>query len=255
MRTTFALCLLGLLGLPLGCTRAESEPSKLNPGEAAPATGKPNPSEGPLVVELFTSQGCSSCPPADRLLAKLATAGALGDRAVAPLAFHVDYWNDLGWADPFSLPAWTERQHQYARALKDDRVYTPELVVGGATGVIGSNLAAVTEAIQGAARPSALPATARWAADAVTIAATAPADADVWVAVWEAGTSTKVTRGENSGQTLGSERVVRRFERVAAAGLPGSAVIKLGPAWRAGGATVFAQRADRRIIASASLAR
>jgi hypothetical protein len=174
---------------------------------------------------------------------------------VAPLAFHVDYWNDLGWADPFSLPAWTERQRQYARALKDDRVYTPELVVGGASGVVGSNTAAVVEAIQRAARPALLAATASWSSDSVTIAATAPADAEVWVAVWEERTTTKVTRGENSGQTLGSDRVVRRLSRVASAGQKASAVLKLDPAWRSTGAVAFAQRADRRIIASALLAR
>jgi len=242
MRSIHALCLLGLVGP--ACSRAEGEPRPVR-----------RPGEGPVVIELFTSQGCSSCPPADRLLAKLASAGSLGERAVAPLTFHVDYWNDLGWADPFSLPAWTERQHQYARALKDDRVYTPELVVGGATGVIGSNLAAVTQAIQDAARPAALTATATWAADAVTIAATAPSDAEVWVAVWEDTTTTKVTRGENAGETLGSDRVVRRLERVAAAGHQASAVVKLDAKWRAGGAVAFAQRADRRITASALLIR
>jgi hypothetical protein len=244
MRSIHALCLFSLVGLAAACSRAEGEPRPVR-----------HPGEGPVVIELFTSQGCSSCPPADRLLAKLASAGAVGDRAVAPLTFHVDYWNDLGWADPFSLPAWTERQHQYARALKDDRVYTPELVVGGATGVIGSNLAAVTQAIQDAARPTALTATATWAADAVTIAATAPSDAEVWVAVWEDTTTTKVTRGENSGETLGSDRVVRRLERVAAAGQQASAVVKLDAKWRAGGAVAFAQRADRRITASALLIR
>ena len=212
-----------------------------------------NAAEGPVVLELFTSQGCSSCPPADQLLSKLATAGSLADRAVAPLAFHVDYWNDLGWSDPYSMPAWTERQHQYARAIGDARVYTPELVVGGASGVIGSNLAAVTQAIQQAARPALLAATAAWSKDAVTVKATAPGDADVWVAVWEDGTSTKVTRGENSGETLGNDRVVRRLERVATAGQTSSAAIKIDPRWRTTGAVAFAQRADRRIVASALL--
>jgi hypothetical protein len=238
MRLVLALC---LLGLPVGCNRA---------------AGEPRPSaEGPVVLELFTSQGCSSCPPAERLLSKLAAAGALGDRAVAPLAFHVDYWNDLGWADPFSLPAWTERQHQYARALKDDRVYTPELVIGGAAGVVGSNTAAVAEAIQRAPRPALLAATAAWSAESVAVTATAPADADVWVAVWEGRTTTQVTRGENAGETMGSDRVVRRLEHVAAAGQKAAVTVKLGPTWHAAGALVFAQRPDRRITGSVVLAR
>lgn len=240
MHDLYALC---LLGLPLACARADGEPPK------ATAT------EGPLVLELFTSQGCSSCPPADQLLSKLASTGSLADRAVAPLSFHVDYWNDFGWTDPYSLPAWTERQRRYSHAIGDNRVYTPELVVGGASGVIGSNLAAVTQAVQHAERPALLAATAAWSKDTVTVTATAPGDADVWVAVWEDSTSTKVTRGENSGETLGSDRVVRRLERVAAAGHQASAAVRIDPKWRAVGAVAFAQRADRRIIASVLLPR
>jgi hypothetical protein len=237
------LWLLGLLGslVLLACTHAAGDP-------------KPTSVDGPLVLELFTSQGCSSCPAADRLLSRLARAGKVGDRVIAPLSFHVDYWNDLGWSDPYSLPAWSERQRDYASVLPDDRVYTPQLVVGGATGVVGSNAAAVSAAIQRAVRPTLLLATATWAKDAVTVTATAPGDADVWVAVWEDSTRTRVTRGENAGEELGSDRVVRRLERVAAAGQRGSASIRLDPRWRAGGAVAFAQRADRRITASALLA-
>lgn len=238
MRAALALC---LLGLPLACGRADGQPRMTSAAH------------GPLVLELFTSQGCSSCPPAEQLLAKLASAGAVGDRTLAPLAFHVDYWNDGGWADPYSLPAWTERQHQYSRALGDGRVYTPELVVGGAAGMVGSNSAAVTDAIQHAARPALLAATAAWAKDSVTVTATAPAGAEVWVAVWEDGTPTKVTRGENAGETMRGDRVVRRFERVAAAGKQASTTIKLDPRWRAGGAVAFAHGADRQIVASALL--
>jgi hypothetical protein len=236
--------LLCLLGLPLACARADGEPRKLAPATAA---------QGPLVLELFTSQGCSSCPPADQVLSKLANTGSLADRPVAPLSFHVDYWNDLGWTDPYSLPAWTERQRQYARAIGDHRVYTPELVVGGAEDVIGSNFAAVTQAVQRAERPALLAATAAWAKGAVTVTTTAPADADVWVAVWEDGTTTKVTRGENAGETLASDRVVRRLERVATAGQRASTVVPIAPNWRTVGAVAFAQRADRRIIASVLL--
>ena len=241
MRVSFLWPLI-LLGLPVACSSAEGDP--------APPGG-----EGPVVIELFTSQGCSSCPSAEQLLSKLARAGKVGDRAIAPLAFHVDYWNDLGWADPYSLPAWTERQHQYARVLADDRVYTPEVVVGGARGVLGSRPAAVTDAILGAARPAVLVAGAAWSTDAVTITAQAPADADVWVAVWEDAATTKVTRGENAGETLGGDRVVRRLERIAAAGQRATSTVKLDPRWRAAGAVAFAQRTDRRIVASALLPR
>src|SRR5687767_4589435 len=83
----------------LGCTAASGE-SRTNEARRA--------GEAPLVIELFTSQGCSSCPPADKLLDKLARDGSLAGRPLAPLAFHVDYWDDLGWADPFASPAWTE---------------------------------------------------------------------------------------------------------------------------------------------------
>jgi hypothetical protein len=241
MRARHALGTWSLFALLVACARAEGDPRVASAAE------------GPLVLELFTSQGCSSCPPADRLLSRLARAGKVGDRVVAPLSFHVDYWNDLGWSDPYSLPAWSERQRDYARVLADDRVYTPELVIGGASGMVGSNASAVSAAIQRAPRLALLPATAAWTRDAVTITATAPADAEVWVAVWEDGTTTRVTRGENSGEELGSDRVVRRLERVAAAGQRASLAIKLDPRWRAVGAVAFAQRADRRITASALL--
>jgi hypothetical protein len=220
---------------------------------AAGETRTPD-SEPPVIVELFTSQGCSSCPPADELLAKLAHAGELNGRRVAPLSFHVDYWNDLGWADPFSLPAWTERQRSYAQALGDDRVYTPELVVAGASGMVGSQWLRITGAIAAAPKQQPIAAKATWQADKLTVEATAPADADIFVAVWEDGTRTKVARGENAGETLVSERVVRRLERVAEAGKPGTVSVALGP-WKASGAIAFAQRRDRRIVGATLLPR
>jgi hypothetical protein len=220
----------------------------------ATASGESRTDDAPVVIELFTSQGCSSCPPAEELLGKLAHAGKVGDRTIAPLAFHVDYWNDLGWPDPFSVPAWTERQRQYAEALGDDRVYTPELVVAGGAGMVGSQWARVSSSIIAAPKQRPIPAKATWDAATVTVEATAPADADVLVAVWEDGTRTKVPRGENAGETLIGERVVRRLERVAAAGTTGKITVALGP-WTAGGAVAFAQRADRRIVGATLLRR
>jgi hypothetical protein len=215
---------------------------------------RPPDAEPPVVVELFTSQGCSSCPPADELLAKLAHAGEVNGRRVAPLTFHVDYWNDLGWPDPFSLPAWTERQRGYAQSLGDDRVYTPELVVAGSAGMVGSQWMRITGAIANAPKQQAVTAKATWQADKLTVDATAPADADIFVAVWEDGTRTKVPRGENAGETLVSERVVRRLERVAEAGKTGTVTVAIGP-WKASGAIAFAQRCDRRIIGATLLPR
>jgi len=221
--------------------------------EANPSPVPTGADDGPVVLELFTSQGCSSCPPADRLLSSFIKDGQVAGRPVVALSFHVDYWNDLGWADPFSLPAWTERQRQYAQALGDNRVYTPELVVAGRNGFVGSNGDWIRAAIREAPHIAKLATTATWAADHVDITATAPADADVLIALYEGTKSTKVTRGENRGETLGNAHVVRRLERVAAAGQRGTLTLKLDPRWASVGAIAFAQRADKRIVASAIL--
>jgi len=222
----------------------------------ATANGDTRPAdEAPLVIELFTSQGCSSCPPADQLLDKLAREGVARGRPLAPLAFHVDYWDDLGWADPFASPAWSERQHDYAKALGDDRVYTPELVVGGHIGLVGSNAQLAGQAIAAAPRQHKLAATATWDAKSVTIKATAPAGADVLVAIWQDGTKTTVRHGENAGSTLAGDRVVRRLERIATAGKTATKTIAIDPAWGTIGAVAFAQKTDRSIIGSALLPR
>ncbi|MBX3161023.1 MAG: DUF1223 domain-containing protein [Deltaproteobacteria bacterium] len=227
----------------VACTTAEGQP--IRPAATGPT--------GPLVLELFTSQGCSSCPPADRLLSRLARTSGGDD--LAPLSFHVDYWNDLGWVDPYSLPAWSERQRQYATALGDDRIYTPELVLGGARGLVGSHTRAIEKAIAEVPRPARLAATAAWHGDRLEVTATAPADADVLVALWEDGRRIDVTRGENSGEVLANDRVVRRLERVAKAGARGTIVLAIDPRWRHVGAVAFAQRTDKRIVASTHLPR
>lgn len=233
------LAMFGLVWL-LGCTTA---------------AGEPRAGEAPLVIELFTSQGCSSCPPADKLLAKLAHDGSLAGRPLAPLAFHVDYWDDLGWPDPFASPAWTERQRQYASALGDDRIYTPELVVAGRVGLVGSNTQRVLREIASAPRQLPIAATATWDKASITVEAKAPAGADVLVAIWQDGTKTQVRRGENAGSTLGGDRVVRRLERVATAGATGTKTIAIDPSWGTVGAVAFAQRPDRSIVGSALLPR
>ncbi|HEY4239684.1 MAG TPA: DUF1223 domain-containing protein [Kofleriaceae bacterium] len=239
-----------LLGLAFlcGCATATGDPS--SPPAPPPPSAAP---AGPVVLELFTSQGCSSCPPADRFLNQLAAKGSSGGRAVAPLAFHVDYWNDLGWADPYSAAAWTQRQSQYAESIGDDRVYTPELVVGGAAGVVGNQPSSVEHAIASAAPPAILAATSSWTGSTLSIDVTAPPAADVWVAIWEDGTRTSIPRGENAGTTASADRVVRQLSRVATAGQHATLSIPLTAGFKPGGAVAFAQGANRHIVASALL--
>lgn len=219
----------------------------------ASAASAPSTDSAPVVVELFTSQGCSSCPPAEALLNKLARDGKIAGRAVLPLAFHVDYWDDLGWADPFASPAWSERQREYARALGDDRVYTPELVVAGRVGFVGSDAVRAAQAITAAPTQQKLTATATWDASHLRIEASAPPDAALIVAIYQDGTRTKVARGENRGETLANDRVVRKLVRLAEPGKSGKQTIAVDAAWT--GAVVFAQRADSAIVGSALFTR
>ncbi|MEL7120299.1 MAG: DUF1223 domain-containing protein, partial [Bacteroidota bacterium] len=106
----------------------------------------------PVLLELFTSQGCSSCPPADQVLAKLNREAIEGKLEVVALSFHVDYWNRLGWKDPYSDAAYSERQRIYAGKLKDEYVYTPEIVINGSKGIVGSREYDVRRAIKDAAK-------------------------------------------------------------------------------------------------------
>ena len=188
---------------------------------AVPTTQSATPAPGGFaVVELFTSEGCSSCPPADAALADLVH-DSRGQHIYA-LAFHVDYWNRLGWTDPFSTKAFSDRQLQYAGALKLDNVYTPQAVVNGSREFVGSNRdalkAAITDAI--AVPPVAmLSATARKTEGGFQLdvsGTNVPAAAIISAALVEDGLVTDVKRGENGGQRLAHEHVVRSFHSEAA---------------------------------------
>jgi hypothetical protein len=134
-------------------------------------------------------------------------------------------------------------------------VYTPELVIGGEVGVVGSHRAKIATAVAAAAKQLPVTASATWTTNNVVVTATAPADADVYVAIWQDAPQTKVTRGENEGATLVAERAVRELRRVAAAGSNGTITIALPATWKASGAVAFAQRTDRRIVGARVLAR
>lgn len=182
----------------------------------APAAQAP-PEHPVILAELYTSQGCSSCPPADRLLSSIGELAADG-ADVIPLAFHVDYWDDLGWRDPFSDAAWTERQQRYAARVSQGRVYTPMLVVQGGSHVVGSSRDEVAAALARAAREPATTGAAisghASAPDRVAVdAAAGDAPARAYVALVESGVDTRVLRGENQGRVLRNDHIVRRLRR------------------------------------------
>jgi len=174
---------------------------------------EPATSATPVVVELFTSEGCNSCPPADAFL------GVLAQRSdLIALAFHVDYWNYIGWEDPFSSPEATQRQRDYARSLGLGSVYTPQVVIDGSFDAIGSNRTQVNRAIAAASQrgkiPIAIAADAAGSWHATILATQIDQPATVWLALYDRQHVTPVKRGENAGATLTEYNIVREFRRV-----------------------------------------
>jgi hypothetical protein len=215
-------------------------------GIAAPALAE---QPRPVVVELFTSQGCSACPPADALLAELA---ARSD--VLPLAFHVTYWNSLGWRDPFSLDLATDRQRVYQRLLGTETIYTPQMIVDGRTDVIGSDRRAVAYAIAAAMLDSTVPmAVARSGQGLQITVGAGKGDASVFVVGYDSVRRTSVQRGENAGRQLSESNIVRNFQKVARwNGEPLSLATPLPLAERV---AIILQASDGRILGAASLAK
>ena len=168
-----------------------------------------------VVVELFTSQGCSSCPPADAYLAELAAR----DDVIA-LSFHVDYWNYIGWDDPFSSPAATARQRAYGRALQKRYVYTPQIVVDGRAEAVGSNRAVVSSLIKMAKAAQKIGIDVTRNADGsadIRLPAALPGGArtgELWIGFYDAAVKTEIRAGENRGETIANANIVRSFKRI-----------------------------------------
>jgi hypothetical protein len=200
---------------------------------------------GVAVVELFTSQGCSSCPPADVVLSELGKEKF--DGVVVPLAFHVDYWNHIGWTDPFSSPRWSERQRAYAAAMKSTQVYTPQVVINGREQLVGSYgsrvRAEIAKQLKSDARGTVAIRSVRSNGNDVTIEfdASMTGAADVHVALYENGVTTSVASGENAGRKLTNDFVVRAM-KTAPAGAK-SITLPLDARWRTQqlGVAVFLQ--------------
>ncbi|GAC1631781.1 MAG: DUF1223 domain-containing protein [Candidatus Acidiferrum sp.] len=183
-----------------------------------------SPTLRPVVVELFTSEGCSSCPPADSLLAQLAQQQRLGSAEVIALEEHVDYWDQLGWRDPFSSAQWTERQQEYAASFRNEGVYTPQMVVDGRTEFVGSSQSRAKSAIAEAAREpkaevflkSEGPAGGkeRVSVEVKMLPTGESREAQVWLAITESGLHSNVSRGENAGEDLHHAAVVRSLRKI-----------------------------------------
>ena len=204
------------------------------------------PAARPIVVELFTSQGCSSCPPADALLRELSR-----ERAdVLALAFHVTYWDRLGWPDPFALGEATERQRGYARISHAGTIYTPQLVIEGTQDLVGSDRRGLRAAL-GAARPVAstqLSLTDDAAGVRISLSA-GPGAGRVLLIGYDPEHRTPVARGENAGSTLIEANIVRSLEFAATwAGEP-LVLVRPRPAGR--NLAVIVQAADGTILAAA----
>ena len=197
---------------------------KLTTGQAGP--GEARAPRVAVLAELFTSEGCSSCPAADDLLRRLIADQPINGVEVIAISEHVDYWNRLGWRDPFSSPRFTERQTEYATTIASPNgVYTPQLVVDGRIGVVGSDLSevrrALTEAASGeratvmisATQPANLSTTVRASVGTVPSVGR-DGTIRVMVAIVEDNLVTDVTRGENASRRLKHDAVVRALHTI-----------------------------------------
>jgi hypothetical protein len=173
------------------------------PSGGAFANGVPHPT----VVELFQSQGCSDCPPAN------ANVMALSDRPdLLTLSFGVTYWDQLGWKDTFASPQYTARQWDYAHAFKRDQVFTPEVVVNGRADVVGSNRAELEQLIRGEAAAQEDAPVARIDKGVVSVSTGKPTNAEVWLVRYDPRIlQVPISAGENSGVTLPHKNVVRQL--------------------------------------------
>lgn len=177
----------------------------------------------PVLVELFTSEGCSDCPPADALLAELDRTQPVPGVLIIPLEEHVDYWDHQGWRDPFSSAVFTERQVSYVRRLRIASPYTPQMVVAGRTEFVGSSAQRARASISAAAQSAGVDIDIKLTNDAPpdssfhaairvnSIPASLGESADLWLAITEDGLASDVSAGENAGRRIEHRAVVRKF--------------------------------------------
>ncbi|WP_018619250.1 DUF1223 domain-containing protein [Spirosoma luteum] len=228
--------------------------------EINPPAGEPM-AQPVVVLELFTSQGCSSCPPADKALQDITQQAARSGQAIYGLSFHVDYWNRLGWQDPFSTKQFTDRQRNYDRALKT-QTYTPQLIINGKQDEVGGQRGRIEQVIQTIQKQ---PATTFIRVDGnvsqdanqvtvkYTLSTAGPYRVNVALVQKEARTSVK--NGENGGRTLVNTNVVRQFKTIDEADKTGSISLPLPinlPASQTA-VLVYVQRTDSGQVVGAKM--
>lgn len=277
MRGVTFLAVILLLGLTLTAVALSwRKPLSQNtlPPEIVAATDAVRPdakNRVPVLVELFTSEGCSSCPPADAVLQTLEQTQPVEGVEVIPLSLHVDYWNDLGWADPYSDAAYSARQSDYSDAFGSNRVYTPQMIVDGRAEFVGSRADRARQAIAEAARtPKAVIVLEKSSANKSPAfglnikidhmpAVTTGDTAEVWLAVTESGLASQVARGENSGRRLTHTAVTRTLQRLGTitdGTFTATPSLSLNDKWQRDQlrAVVFVQETrNRRVLGAASL--
>jgi hypothetical protein len=271
VRNLAALAILGLSLFAFGLTARTAPPS----AEAVGTTRDHTSAGVPVIVELFTSEGCSSCPPADAQLAELEQQQPVDNAQIVALEEHVDYWNELGWLDPFSSKEWTFRQQEYAAVLKNRNVYTPQIVVDGGSELVGGHQTEVHQLVREAAsraktqvsmtpQPGKDPQTEQLSVSVGKLAGNKAGDTpEVWLAITEAGLHSAVTRGENAGQDLHHASVLRTLRKIGVAkqnaepALSEEVNVKLERAWKRENlhAVVFVQEKKSRQILGAGATR
>src|SRR5579872_3344792 len=275
LATTMRIFLAGLAATAISALFALQANGQAQPSPQPQATAQPAAADSgrkPVLVELFTAEGCSTCPPAEAMAQKMEQQ-VLPGADVIVLEEHVDYWNQYGWIDPFSSGEWTERQRDYVSKLADKSPYTPEMVVDGQTQFVGNNGREAQAAIEKAVHEPETNITVEGKQDpkdsgdfAVSVGelqGNTPGDtAEVWLAVTEDGLHSSVTRGENAGHVLNHAAVLRSLRKIGVAqakgdntSFAGDARVKLKSDWKRENlrVVVFVQeKKSRKILGAAS---
>lgn len=266
-KIAFGICAAAFLSfIALSLFKSKAAPK---PAEAAPGTVEAKTVPVPVVVELFTSEGCASCPPADELLSKLVQDPSVSGVKVIALSEHVDYWNHLGWKDPFSSELFSRRQSDYSKAFDEEDIFTPQMIVDGTAHFVGSNASEAQKAIEEAAGNAKADMTitvnsqgstsAKIRVEAALPSRVSAGDAaEVLLAITESGLNSNVSRGENSGRRLVHTAVTRKLinlGRIQSGGFATERTLEFERNWAPDqlAAVAFIQEhSSRRILGAAS---